>query len=86
MQKIITISEKEFDVDWAGVATIDGVLRFAVINGDMPEVFTTFSNPEETEVLVHTFDNIRKEYEGYTVFRGVSLNYQNEIIVALSKI
>ena len=85
MQKIITKSGEEFEVSWAGVASIDGVLRFAVLNSDMGTVFNTFTNPEETEILVHEFDNTPKEYIGYTVFRGVLMNYQNELIVSLSR-
>ena len=85
MQKIITKTGKAFEVAWAGVATIDGVFRFAVLNSDMSEVFTTFSDTNETEVLNHSYDDTPHEYVGYTVFRGLTLNYQNQIIVALSR-
>lgn len=86
MQKIITKTGKEFEVAWAGVATIDGVLRFSVLNSDMTTVFASFSDPKETEVLTHMFGDTPKEYVGYTTLRGVTLNYQDEMIVALSRI
>ena len=86
MQTIITKTGKEFSVAWIGVSNIDGILRFSVLNSDMTTVFTTFSNPEETETIVHTFGETPKEYVGYTVFRGVTLNYQNEMVVALSMV
>ena len=86
MQIIITATGKEFTVSWMGVATIDGILRFSVKDADMGEVFSTFTNQEETETLIHSFDNIQKEYTGYTVFRGITIDFQNEMIVSLSKI
>ena len=85
MQTIKTATGKEFEISWAGVATIDEVFRFELKNSDMGTSFTVFSNPVETETLTHYFDNIPKEYIGYTTLRGVAMDMQGGIVVSLAK-
>ena len=81
-----TANNEEFQIAWAGVATIDGVFRFAVINANIQDVFTAFSNPENCSTLTRVFDNQETEFSGYSVFRGVTVNYDGSVTVALSKI
>ena len=84
MQKIITATEKEISVEWCGLSTIDFALRFEVAN-DMTllEVLNIFMDPAETEVLIHSFDEHRTEYTGFTKFKGVDLKPSGSIVVAL---
>ena len=86
MIKIVTANNEEFEIKWAGVANIDGVFRFAVVNGDVSELVQVFTQPENCVTLTRVFDEDEKEFSGYTVFRGVTVNYEGDIIVALSKI
>lgn len=85
MQKIITATGKEFDIQWCGRSTIDFALRFAVMGSDMSSVLNTFTNPEETVLLTHIIDdmNNKAEYRGFTIFKGVDLHPDNSIIVSL---
>ena len=83
MQKIITATGKEYTVAWAGVSTIDGLLRFEAVNIDTGTALSTFMNPVETETLIHAFDNAPKTYSGYTVFRGIDINQNNRIMITL---
>lgn len=85
MQKIITATGKEFDIVWCGRSTIDFALRFAIQGTNMATVLSTFTNPEETSLLIHLIDtmNNKAEYRGFTTFKGVDLHPDNSIIVAL---
>jgi len=86
MIKLITANGIEFEISWIGVASIDGVLRFGVINSTLSEVINTFTNPENCTVLTRNYDGVIETFEGFTVFRGISINFKGEMIVALSKI
>ena len=83
MQKVITATGKEFNVNWCGQATIDFVLRFEVVNSTMANILSTFMNPVETEKLTHIFDENRAVYTGFTQFKGVDLKPSGTIVVAL---
>lgn len=83
MQKIITATGKEFKIDWCGPSTIDFALRFEVTENTMAEVLGTFTNPEETGLLTHVFDEHETVFRGYTTFKGVDMKPGGSIVVAL---
>lgn len=83
MQKVITATGKEFNVNWCGQATIDFVLRFEVVNSTMTNILTTFMNPVETAKLTHIFDENRAVYTGFTKFKGVDLKPNDAVVVSL---
>lgn len=83
MQGIITATGKAFDIEWCGPSTIDGALRFAVVESNMSSVLATFTDSAETRVLTHVFDDHRTTFRNYTTFKGVDLRPDNTIIVAL---
>lgn len=83
MQKIITASGKEFEVRWCGPSTIDFALRFAIVNADMAAVLATFTDPEETVRLTHNFDEHETVFHNFTAFKGVDLQANGLIVVAL---
>lgn len=85
MQTITTATQRVFQVSWCGLSTIDYVLRFGVRGESMTDVLQAFMNPDETETILHTFDERTNEYNGYTVFRGVDLKPNGEIVVSLSQ-
>lgn len=85
MQTITTATGKTYQVGWCGLSTIDYVLRFGVRGESMVDVLQVFMNAEETETLVHTFDERTNEYDGYITFRGVDLKPNGEIVVSLSQ-
>lgn len=74
----------EFDILWDGVSTIDGTLRFAVVNATMAEIFAAFSDPHACSTLTRVWDGIESVYTGYTVFRGVDLKPDGEIVVSMN--
>ena len=83
MQKVITATGKEFNVNWCGQATIDFVLRFEVVNSTMANILSTFMNPVETEKLTHIFDENRAVYTSFTKFKGVDLIPNDAVVVSL---
>lgn len=81
-----TYKGEEFEIEWIGVATLDGALRFGIKNADITKLLATFTKPENCTVLTRSFDGEDKTFEGYTVFRGITIDYDGTTIVALSKI
>lgn len=85
MQKIITATGKEFQIEWCGQSTIDFALRFDVKGEDMTTIINTFIDPSETSKLIHQMDDMGShiEYDGFTTFRGVDLKPDGTIVVSL---
>jgi len=81
---ITTATGKVFTILWDGVAIIDGALRIAIIGATMLDLFTVFSNPAETATLTRSWDGIESVYTGYTIFKGIDLKPDGEIVVALN--
>lgn len=86
MIKLETANGKAFEIAWAGVASVDGVLRFAVLNAELEDILTTFTVPENCTELTRVFDEDRKTFTGYTVFRGVQISFDGSTVVSMSKI
>lgn len=84
MKVLRTATGKEFDLLWDGVSTIDGTLRFAVVNSDMDTIHDTFKRPKETQTLTRIDDGIESIYTGYTDYRGFDRKVDGEIVVALN--
>lgn len=83
MKLLKTATGKEFDILWDGVSTIDGTLRFAVVNSDIDTIHDTFKRPEETEVITRIEDGIESIYTGFTGYRGFDRKVDGEIVVAI---
>lgn len=79
---IRTKSGKEYHILWDGIA-FDGILRFAVIDGDMKDIFNTFSDGNETETLTKVNDGQETVYSGFSVFYGATKDRTDSIVVAL---
>ena len=86
MIQLKTAKNELFEIEWAGVSTIDGALRFGTRSVDTARLLAVFTNPENCSVLTRVFDGEEKTFEGYTVFRGITIDYDGITIVALSKI
>lgn len=85
MQKIITATGKEFQIEWCGQSTIDFALRFDIKGEEMSTIITTFMDQNETIKLIHQVDEMgnRIEYNGFTTFRGVDLKPDGTVVVSL---
>ena len=85
MQKIITATGKEFQIEWCGQSTIDFALRFDIKEEEMTTIINTFMDATETSTLIHQVDEMgnRIEYNGFTTFRGVDLKPDGTVVVSL---
>lgn len=83
--KLITNTGKEFKISWIGVATIDGALRFCLIDSDVSYVVQCFLDEAETARIVREYDSVETEYSGFTKFKTIDVQPDGTIIVALSK-
>ena len=86
MIKLTTANRQEFEIEWIGVANIDGVLRFSVVNSNVSDLVRVFTVPENCETITRSFDENEQVFSGYTTFRGVQINYDGSIVVSLSRI
>lgn len=85
MDKTLTLaSGKKFNVLWDGVSSIDGSLRIAVSGATMQDVISAFTEPGACKKIIRTWDGIESVYTGFSVFRGVDLKPDGEIVVALN--
>lgn len=83
--KLKTALNKEFDIGWIGVATIDGVLRFALLNVSLTTAFSVFTNSAECTTLISNIDGIIQTFENYVVFKSIDINADGSITVALGR-
>lgn len=84
MKTLKTATGKEFEILWIGPSTIDGALRFAVVNSDIDTIHNTFKRPEETETLTASEDGVDKVYSGYLNYRGFDKKIEGEVVVAIN--
>lgn len=85
MMKIITKSRKEFQIEWAGVSTIDGALRFLLVGVSAQTAFATFSNETDLSVLTQDWDGLTNVYNGFTKLKTVDIQPDGNVLIALSK-
>ena len=86
MIELQTSGGDSFQIEWAGVASIDGVLRFAIVGAELSKIMEAFTKPENCTTLTRVFDNDEQAFVGYSVFRGVQIAYDGSVIVSMSKI
>lgn len=81
--KLVTSTYKEYNVKWCAVSSMDGYLRFEVVNVSFTDAFSVFGDKDETTILRLFIDDINtREYLGYTKLVGI--NQKDNIIVTLA--
>ena len=84
-QIIRTATGIEYAIEWCGVASFDGILRFYVPNGDLITLMTVFSQPENLPIT-HIFDGeVVETYTQHTVFFGATKDFVGGVTVELAK-
>lgn len=87
MIQIRTVTGELFQVAWVGISSIDGSLRFSLIQPEPMHVLQVFTNSENCTTIYRVIDGEEDlSFEGYTVFRGIQISYDNNVLVTLSKI
>ena len=80
-----TALNKVYDITGAAIASVDGALRIWFKEGTVSNLVTTFTNPEETELLTKVFDGVETQFEGFVMFRGIEISRTGEIMVTLAR-
>lgn len=82
--KVIT-KTREFDIAIMGVSPYDDVLRIEITGANLNEVFSAFSDKEETETLIHDWDGVKTTLRGFTKFQSIDAMKNGNFIVALAR-
>ena len=70
-------------LNWIGISELDGSLRFETPETDLATLFGIFNDPEHTRCLTRVFDEDRRSFEGFTVFKGIEKMMSGNIVVRL---
>ncbi len=82
---LVTAQGTELPITWIGISELDGSLRFETAETDMPLLFSLFSDPEHTRSLTRVFDEDRRTFEGFTVFKGIERMGSGNVVIRLIK-
>ena len=85
MLKLRTAKNYELPITWIGVSDFDGSLRFETTERNMEELFRIFNDPEHTRCLTRVFDEVGRDFEGFTFFKGLELMGNGCVVVRLLK-
>ncbi len=85
MLTLLTAQGTTLPINWIGISDLDGSLRFETPETDLPVLFAIFNDPEHTRSLTRVFDEDRKTFEGFTVFKGIERMGTGNIVVRLLK-
>lgn len=84
LKTLRTASGKELDITGGAPSTIDGVLRFWVVNSTLHELNALFDGrPEEAQTLTIINDGIESVFAGYTDYLGAQRQpHEHEIMIS----
>ena len=85
MLKLKTAKNHELPITWIGVSDFDGSLRFETTETNMEELFRIFNDPAHTVKLTRIFDEVARDFDGYTFFKGLELMGNGCVVVRLLK-
>lgn len=87
VNKIITNTGKEIDVDWCGISMVDDSFKIESIPDtlSLAEAFAIFSDPKETQVLTNLYEDVEFVYEGYIVLKGINMKSNGQVLVSLKQ-
>ena len=85
MLKLRTAKNYELPITWIGISDFDGSLRFETTETNMAELFMIFNDPEHTKKLTRVFDEVERDFDGFTFFKGLELMGNGNVVVRLLK-
>ena len=80
---LLTAQNTSLPIEWIGISDFDGSLRFETTETDMPTLFVIFNNLDHTRCLTRVFDEDRRSFEGFTVFKGIEKMMSGNIVIRL---
>lgn len=76
---------KEITIEWAGVASLDGILRIGFKGGDILKLTNLFADKNNLPVTIFSDGEPEGDFSRYTNFFGVSKRYDGSLTVSLAK-
>ena len=83
MLTLLTAQGTTLPLNWIGISELDGSLRFETPETDLATLFGIFNDPEYTRSLTRVFDEDRKTFEGFTVFKGIEKMATGNTVIRL---
>ena len=84
MLKLRTAKNYEIPITWIGISDFDGSLRFETTETDMAKLFGIFNDPEHTICITRVFDEVERDFEGYTSFKGIEKMANGNTVIRLN--
>ena len=84
MLKLRTAKNYELPITWIGISDFDGSLRFETTETNMAELFMIFNDPEHTICITRIFDEVERDFEGYTSFKGIEKMANGNTVIRLN--
>ena len=84
MLKLRTAKGIEIPITWIGISDFDGSLRFETTETNMAELFMIFNDPEHTICITRVFDEVERDFEGYTSFKGIEKMGNGNTVIRLN--
>ena len=84
MLKLRTAKNYELPITWIGISDFDGSLRFETTETNMEELFRIFNDPEHTICITRVFDEVERDFEGYTSFKGIEKMGNGNTVIRLN--
>ena len=84
MLKLRTAKGFEIPINWIGISDFDGSLRFETTETDMAKLFTIFNGPEHAIKVTRIFDEVERDFEGYTSFKGIEKMANGNTVIRLN--
>lgn len=85
MLTLKTAKDYEIPITWIGISDFDGSLRFETTETDMADLFMIFTDPEHTITITRIFDEESRNFEGFTVFKGIEKMSNGNTVIRLMK-
>ena len=85
MLKLRTAKGFEIPINWIGISDFDGSLRFETTETNIAELYMIFNDPEQTIKLTRVFDEVGRDYDGFTFLKGYDWMENGCIVFRLKK-
>ena len=84
MLKLRTAKNYELPITWIGISDFDGSLRFETTETNMAELFMIFNDPAHAIKVTRIFDEVERDFEGYTSFKGIEKMGNGNTVIRLN--
>ena len=84
MLTLKTAKGYEIPITWIGISDFDGSLRFETTEADIVKLFEVFNDSGHTAVITRVFDEVGRDFEGFTSFKGIEKMGNGNTVIRLN--